>query len=357
MWISPLLVSKNSDLSEQLQTLDCWFSRLHRQKRFNGVALLAVGDEVVFSGAYGGDGAEREQPLDADCSFNLASVSKQFTATGVVLLSHSSALRFDDSVAAYIPELSSFKGVSIRHLLNHTSGMPDYIKHFARRCESVGPVTAAMVVDFLSAQKPKQNVNPGDRFQYSNTGYVLLAEIIERVSGIPFSEFMAEQIFQPLRMRSTQVFNLLSVREPAHRAFGFRYRRFGKQKLPRDLNCFDGLAGDGGVYASAHDLKRWHDGLRDGLLVPQSVYSEAYRPGVLNNGKKTRYGFGWVINDDGSVEHAGGWQGFTSYIYRDERQDKLIVLLDNSSNTLRVNGFGFRINSIGLNLKKLIDSF
>ncbi|MGV6815769.1 MAG: serine hydrolase domain-containing protein [Thiotrichales bacterium] len=330
---------------------------MHRQKKFNGVALLAVGDEVVFSGAYGGDGAKPEMPLDVHCSFNLASVSKQFTAMGVVLLSHRSALRFDDSVATYIPELSSFKAVSIRHLLQHTSGMPDYIKHFALRCESDGPVTAAMVVDFLSSQKLKQNFSPGDRFQYSNTGYVLLAEIIERVSGVPFSEFMDEHIFRPLRMDSTQVFNLLSEQAPAHRVFGFRYRRFGKHRILHDLNCFDGLAGDGGIYASAHDLKLWHDALREGVLVPKSVYSEAYRPGVLNNGKKTRYGFGWVVNDDGSVEHAGGWQGFTSYIYRDLRQDKLIVLLDNSSNTLRVNGFGFRINSIGLNLKKLINSF
>lgn len=133
--------------------------------------------------------------------------------------------------------------------------------------------------------------------------------------------------------------------------FARKFWLFGGKKELKDLNLFDGVAGDGGVYSSVCDLNIWHEALRDGVLVSNESYKIAYTPARLGNGSQTKYGFGWFINEDNSVEHAGGWQGFTSYIYRHIVKDELIIILDNSSNNLRVNSIGFRFNSIGLNLK------
>jgi len=351
--IPALVIQAQADEDEKLRNLDGWLERIHKSDKFNGTVLLSKNGDVIFSKSYGHDGSDTRNLLTEHSSFNLASVSKQFTAMGIMILHSKSKLDYNDKVSEYIPELSYYKDITIQHLLHHTSGLPDYMKLAGTHDNREGVFTTSKMISLYKKPHLSLNFEPGTKFQYSNAGYVLLAEIIERVSGASFQSFMSAHIFKPLNMNDTQVFNLLSDNEPTKRVYGYKreYGPFGGKRLPHDLNYFDGVAGDGGIYSSAHDLNLWHKSLRYGILVSNVSYQEAYKPAQLDNGSHNKYGFGWFINSDNSVEHAGGWQGFTSYIHRNLEKDELIVILDNSSNTLRVNSIGFRFNSIGLNLK------
>lgn len=351
--IPSLEIDAKSSEEEKLLALEKWLHRTHESGKFNGTVLLSKNGEVIFSESYGYDSVEALNPLTEHSSFNLASVSKQFTAMGIALLHNQSKLKYNDKLSEHIPELAYYKDITIQHLLHHTSGLPDYMQLAAKDSNEDDIFTTQEMVTLYQQHHPNLNFEPGSKFQYSNAGYVLLSEIIERVSGESFQSFMSSNIFKPLNMKDTQVFNLLSESEPTNRVYGYKNSLwiFGGKKLPQDLNFFDGVAGDGGIYSSAHDLYLWHRALNDGALVSNELYNTAYTPAQLSDGSKTKYGFGWFINPDNSVEHAGGWQGFTSYIHRNLEQDELIIVLDNSSNTLRVNSIGFRFNSIGLNLQ------
>ena len=354
--ISHLNFSDDALRPEKLYAIDNWLDKIYKQGKFNGTILLAKKGEVLFSKAYGFNDGENSSELSEHSSFNLASVSKQFTAMGIVILKSRSLLDYKDKVSRYIPELAFYDEITIQHLLHHTSGIPDYMRMAVMSSNKEELLTVAEMIALYQNNKPKLRFKPGEKFEYSNAGYVLLAEIIARIAKQPFSQFMAESIFIPLNMKNTQVFNLLSEQEPKDRVYGYAYSFLGSRKRIKDLNHFDGVAGDGGIYSSAYDLNIWHEALKVGTLVTNDIYKEAYKPGQLNDGSKTKYGFGWFINDNQSVEHAGGWQGFTSYIYRNLENDELIVILDNSSNALRVNAIGYRFNSIGLNLKNVIES-
>ena len=345
--------------AEKLDELDKWFTNIHGRGKFNGSVLVAKRGEVVFSKSYGLKSSDSSTLLDEHASFNLASVSKQFTAMAIVLLKERGQLNYHDPLSRYIPELSFHDKVTIRHLLNHTSGVPDYMRLAKSSLKGKTLFTNKDLIALFSEKQPQLNFLPGSKFEYSNTGYVLLAEVVERVSGESFESFMNKNIFAPLTMQNSQVYNLLSNSEPKNRVYGFRYQfsLFGGKKKPNDLNVFDGVAGDGGVYASTHDLFLWHEALTRGQLVSREAYAAAYHPAVLSDSKTSNYGFGWFLNADASVEHAGGWIGFTSYLYRHVDNGELIVILDNSTNTLRVNGFGSRLNSIGLNLKAWLSEF
>jgi CubicO group peptidase (beta-lactamase class C family) len=354
--IPVLRLQDNHTHDENLNEIDRWLTDLNQRGKFNGTVLLAKNGNIVFENAYGSNAGPEPGPINLDSSFNLASVSKQFTAMGIVILEHRSLLDYDDKLSKFVPELGFYDGITIRNLLHHTSGIPDYMRLVIKNRSGDEPVTTPEIIHLYQRKRPALNFRPGEKFEYSNTGYVLLAEIIERVSGQKFSDFMAENIFVPLNMKNTRVFNLLSKNEFQNRVYGYscKYWLFGGSKKPRDLNYFDGVAGDGGIYSSAHDLVIWHEALNEGTLVPVDVYKSAYRPANLLNGSSTKYGYGWFLNDDNTVEHAGGWQGFTSFIYRNLENRDLVVILDNSSNTLRVTSMGYRFHSIALNLKHAI---
>lgn len=356
--IPALRVPNAASDEKKIQQLDRWLDRLYSNGKFYGVVLLSRGEQVIFAKGYGYADIHKREALSPHSSFNLASVSKQFTAVGIILLKHQGKLSYSDELRELIPELSFYSGITIRHLLNHTSGIPEYFRIANDSIEESETVTAEKLIKVYSERKPSVGFKPGDKFEYSNMGYVLLAEIIERISGKSYAAYMYENIFRPLGMKHTKVFTLLSEEEPENRVFGFKrqYFLFGKLKQA-DLNRFDGVAGDGGIYSCVHDLFIWHRALLAGAIVPVELLAEAYHSGVLNDGSETGYGLGWFINSDGTVGHAGGWQGFATYLHRDLDQDQLIVVLDNTGNLLRVTSNGVRYNSIPLNLQSFMDRF
>ncbi|WP_412067192.1 serine hydrolase domain-containing protein [Rubrivirga sp. IMCC43871] len=352
--IPVLRLDQEPDSAARLVRLDGWLEQLHRSGKFNGNVLLARGDEILYEASYGPADLGDEHPLTPRSSFNLASVSKPFTAFAVVLLQHRGALRYDDPIAAYLPEVAYLEGVSIRHLLHHTAGLVDYMKLVRQHVSlsQIEVIDTQAVLDLLATHRPGLQFAPGRAFAYSNTGYVLLAEIVARASGQPFGTFLDTHVFSPLGMTDTAVVTRGSAPVLAQRVQGFQraYGLFGGPRRLRDLGVFDGVVGDGGMYASARDVWTWHRALSDGCLVPPDAYAEAYRVGTLADGTQTGYGFGWYVR--GRVaEHAGGWLGFATYLHRDLRDDGLIVALDNGSNALRMTPVGFRWTSIAFNLQ------
>ncbi|MBU2864854.1 beta-lactamase family protein [Reinekea forsetii] len=353
--IPKLNLSQDLSIEDKMTAIDHWLTNVYKVGKFNGAVLLAQKGEVLFHKPFGYSDESESTLLNERSSFNLASVSKQFTAMGILILEHRGQLSLEDPLANHIPELSFYSGITIRHLLNHTSGLPDYMRVVSSFYKEEKLITTDKVLAAFQSQKPSSQFEPGAKFAYSNTGYVVLAEIIHRVSGQSFPDFMSEAVFLPLNMRDSQIFNLLSAQEPEFRVFGYgkKHGLFGGAKQSKDLNEMDGVYGDGSVYSSASDLALWDKALYQGTLLPLDKIQQAFEPTQLNSGKLSRYGFGWVIDPQRqSVEHAGGWQGFSSFIYRDLTNESLIVILDNSSNALRVPAFGFLFNSIAKNLKK-----
>jgi CubicO group peptidase (beta-lactamase class C family) len=326
-----LRVSRSSAMEHRMEALAGWLDRLHSRGVFNGTVLIAERGEIRFERHYGFADAVGTIPLSGHSSFSLASVSKQFTGMGIVLLAQKGKLALNDRLTRHIPELADYSGITVRQLMHHTSGVPDYMELADEHWDSERVFTTGDLIALLVKHRPPLNFAPGDRFEYSNTGYVLLGEIIARVSGMSYAEFMSREIFEPLGMRDSAAFNLASPACTLRcRVFGLRKRFvcFGKT-LPCDLNYLDGAIGDGGIYASAEDLVRWDAALRDGKLIPCERYQEAYVSGKLNDGDTTGYGFGWEIDAPDVVEHWGEWVGFTSYLRRDLKKQTLLVVLSN----------------------------
>jgi CubicO group peptidase (beta-lactamase class C family) len=308
------------------QLRDC-VERLHADG-FNGSVLFAREGAVVFERYCGFADFEKRIRLSRQSSFSLASVSKPFTALGIMLQAHARKLALDDKLEKFIPELPDSGAITIRHLLHHTSGIADYIELADETWDQKVVFTIQDLLALFQEHRPRPHFFPGREFEYSNTGYALLGEVIARTAGTSYPRFMEEAVFAPLAMKDSAAFNLASKECPLReRVFGFR--RVRGQPVPCDLNFLDGVYGDGGIYASAEDLVRWDRALREGTLLSCDIYREAYVPGLLNNGETTGYGFGWEIEPNNVVEHWGEWEGFTAFIRRDLAKHTLLVVLSN----------------------------
>jgi len=319
---------QSSPMAQSTDRLADWLDTIYSRGAFNGTVLIAERGSICFEKHCGFTDVDGRIPLSGRSSFSLASVSKPFTALAVLLLVQNKKLALHDPLTRHIPELADYGGITVRHLLHHTSGIPDHIELADEVWNPEVLLTMDDLIALFRKYRPRLYFAPGDQFEYSNTGYVLLAEIIARASGRSYPEFVADEIFKPLGMNDSAAFNLTSKECGLHsRVFGFR-KSFGKN-VRCDLNFLDGVFGDGGIYSSAEDLVRWDRALRDGTLLPREVYQESYVSGRLNNGEPTGYGFGWEIEPDNVVDHRGEWEGFTAYIRRDLNRHTLLVVLSN----------------------------
>lgn len=329
--VRALTLPRSGTPDQRLARVTEWLDALGARQVFSGSVLIAKEGKVLLERHYGFADAEERIPLTANASFSLASVSKPFTGLGIMLLVHRGKLGLDDTLARHIPELADYRGVTIRHLLHHTSGLPDHMWLADRNWDTDVILTTADMLALFAKHRPRPRFAPGDRFEYSNTGYVLLGEIIARASGRSFVDFMEQEIFAPLGMKDSAAYNLTCpVCTLQCRATGLR-RRFGcfGKRVSSDMNYLDGVFGDGGVHASAEDLLRWDTALREGTLIPVDVYEQAYISGRLNDGEAIGYGFGWEVRPRHVVEHLGEWEGFATCLRRDLRKHTLLVVLSN----------------------------
>jgi CubicO group peptidase (beta-lactamase class C family) len=323
------------------QQLDTLLTSLHKQQKFYGNVLVAEKGNVIYQRSFGKANEETGADLNNESIFELASVSKQFTAMGIMLLKKQGKLSYDDSLRHFFPELP-YSNITVRHLLNHTSGLPDYMNLMIENCNQDKIATNADMIRLLSLHKPAIHFLPGIKWEYSNTGYALLASIIEKASGKSFAEYLEKNIFKPLGMKRTMVFRRRFEKKTLDNyAYGYGYNKLlEKFILPDDdsgvakmVICLDGIVGDGTVNSTTSDLLKWDRALYTDQLLPKEQLEEAFQKGVLNDGRKTDYGFGWGIykltNIGRVVSHTGGWPGYNTLIERHLDSTKLIIILRN----------------------------
>lgn len=335
--------------------IDTWLSELSLNNHFNGAILISVNGKIELMNTYGYSNLARTKPLTVQSSFRLASVSKQFTAMAIMILKERGNLSYDDKVKSYLFNFP-YEDVTIRHLLTHTSGIPDYeslvlklknkssTKYFYRTGQSKENIvykgdpilyknqhdilTMEDVLNLVIRYSEKRKFLAGEKYQYSNTGYVLLAYIVEKISEQTFESFMDDNIFTPLKMNNSSVWNL----NTSSGKLDNRVEGTNKNKL-NDYTWMDGVAGDGAVFVSIEDFIKWDESLTNNTIISESTFNESITPFITNNSDTSHYGFGWALDEkDTSIDHAGSWVGAQTYIYKNPQNGLLFVLLDSSTN-------------------------
>ena len=295
-----------------------------------GASVIVIQDgKVTVRRAYGMADLERRVPAAPETDYRLASVSKQFTAMAVMLLAKDGKLRYDQPVRDFLPELPpGTAAVTVRHLLNHSSGLYDY--------EDLIPETRTSQLndtDVLALLASKDSVYfpAGTQYRYSNSGYVLLGIIVARVSGQSLPDFLRTRIFDPLGMRAT-VMHVEGSDTVPRRAYGYSPR--GGAFVQTDQSVTSATLGDGGIYTNVDDLVRWDAALAGATLVDSATLELATTPPLLPAGAKTEYGFGWFVDGyrgEKRWRHTGETSGFRNAILRFPRRRLTIVILTNRS--------------------------
>jgi len=316
-------------------SIDAIFSGLKSDKA-PGAAVLVIKDgKTVFQHGYGVADLRTLKAIDEHTNFRLASCTKQFTAMAIMLLVHDGKLHYEDKLTDIFPDFPEYgKQISIRNLLNHTSGLRDYEdlmpKYEGVAEDKIPQIQDAGVLELLKQQKTTKFV-PGTKWEYSNSGYVLLGLVVEKKSGAPFAQFLHDRIFAPLHMDHTIAYQD-GKNEVANRAFG--NTREGNTWRKTDQSPTSATLGDGGVYSSLNDLAKWDQSLRQHTLLSAAEIETALTPvtvpGVIEpNGAPAAYGFGWFLNSyrgHKRMWHYGETMGFRTAIQRFV-DDKLTIIV------------------------------
>lgn len=301
-------------------------AEMHRQK-VPGVALGVVRKgEVIAAKGYGYANVELDVPVTAETIFQSGSVGKQFTATAVMLQVEDGKLALDDSITKYFTDAPpSWRPITVRNLLTHTSGIPDYeipkIIDFRRDYteEEMTKIAYHLPLKFA----------PGSRWSYSNTGYMLLGVLIHKVSGRFYGDVLKDRVFKPLGMKTARLINEADI--VPHRAAGYRLVN-GELKNQEWYSPSLNSTADGSLYLSMLDFIAWDRGLREHAVLKPQSWAQIYTPVTLASGKTYPYGFGWDVDEALGrpwYHHGGSWQGFKTYISRYLADDLTIVVLTN----------------------------
>lgn len=289
--------------------------------------LIVQNGKVALAKSYGLSDLEAGVPATPETDYRLASLTKQFTATAIVLLAADGRLRLDDPVSRFLPELPPYaRSVTIRQLLTHSSGLPAY-EDFVP--DSQTTQVHDRDVPRLIASADSLYFPAGSAYRYSNTGYALLALIVERASGVGFATFLHDRIFEPLGMRGTVAYEN-GISTVPNRAYG--YSPHDGHWLRTDQSSTSAVLGDGGIYTSIADLARWDRALDQHTLVSEAAQREAWTSATLTDGRRSGYGFGWFVDDSASgvrLRHHGETMGFTNAILKIPSRRLTIVLLTN----------------------------
>jgi len=295
-----------------------------------GASVVVIRDgRVTVRRAYGTANLERHTPATPETNYRLASVSKQFTAMAVMLLIRDGKLRYDQPARDILPELPAVAhAVTVRHLLNHTSGLVDYEDLIPD--SRTAQLSDRDVLDMLAA-RDSVYFPAGTRYSYSNSGYVLLGLIVQRVSGLSFPEFLARRLFSPLGMTAT-VAHVEGQDTIARRAYGYSPR--AGAFVQTDQSVTSATLGDGGIYSSVDDLVRWDRALYGTALVDAATLELATTPPRLPGDSASEYGFGWFVDTYRGARrwrHTGETSGFRNAIQRFPARRFTVVVLTNRS--------------------------
>jgi len=354
-WLSAVTVPARANAQEsKLQSsIDNILSAVTARNQPGVAALVKKDGKVLLSKGYGLRKLGAAEQIDPDTNFRLASFTKQFTAMGIMLLVHDGKLRYDESLTEVFPDFPSYgKNITVRNLLNHTSGLLDYEDLMEKAEKNKRPLWSpehqiqdSEVLELLKHETTGKFA-PGTSWAYSNSAYVVLGLIIAKTSGSSYREFLQTRIFAPLHMAHTLVYQK-DVNEIANRAYG--NTKEGTSFKETDQSSTSATLGDGGIYSNLNDLSKWDDALRNHTLLGAAEMQPALTPVKLADGSQPRwpiepdgdnldpgkpveYGFGWFLdpyNARARMWHTGSTMGFRTVIQRFTNDNLTIILLCN----------------------------
>ncbi len=311
--------------------LDSLLKRIHKRHDFHGAVLVAKNKKIVYQNQIGTADFKKKTLLNKESVFQLASVSKQFTAAAIMLLQQRNQLKLTDTVNTYFPNFP-YKAVTIKTLLNHTGGLPKYFWIAEHKWQQKKAPSNNEMMELLTTSNVQRFFKPGRNFDYSNTGYFVLASIVEKISGTSFSSFLKQNIFEPLQMKNSYVYSFENDSIRDNQLDGYRLHRGWRHvKIPSTVN--DAIVGDKNVYTTAEDLFKWTQGLHSGNLLTKKSLALMFTKGETIYGRKVPYGFGFRIDnkDKNSIYHYGKWNGFSTGLTTYLEDDLVVIVLEHTS--------------------------
>ena len=338
----------NAAQDPSAQRIDAIFSGITSAHEPGLAVVVRKDGRTAFIRGYGLGDLRSSLPIDAHTNFRLASFTKQFTAMAIMLLVHDGKLNYDTRLTDIFPDFPAYgRTIAIRNLLNHTSGLVAYEdlmdkKYAGKSWEEIPQISDAGVLASME-QQTATRFPPGSKWEYSNSGYCVLATIVEKISGVPFAEFLRRRIFAPLKMENS-VAHVYGKDHVANRAYG--YTNDAGVWLETDQSPTSATLGDGGIYSSLDDLMKWDDALRNHTLLSAKEMLPAVTPensaAVLSENvddlpkaaaeKPLAYGFGWFLDPyrgHARMWHYGSTIGFHSIIERFTNDNLTIIILSN----------------------------
>jgi CubicO group peptidase (beta-lactamase class C family) len=353
LFIVILATNAAQDTDSQLKQIDAIVSAVSKPTDPGFAVLVKKGPTIIFAKGYGVREVGKADKIELNTNFRLASVTKQFTAMAILLLVHDGKLHIEDRITDIWPDFPVYgRDITVRYLLTHTSGIRDYSELMEGEEKAHGPrwsvdkqIQDAEVLALLKAQ-PDGEFPPGLKWEYSNSGYVVLGMIVAKVSGMPYDEFLQKRIFEPLGMKNSIVY-VKGKNEVVNRAYG--HSKEGDSFKVTDQSPTSATLGDGGVYSSVEDLARWDDGLRNHTLLSEKEMQPAMTPVKKADDspyfypkdekaekqaapEAVSYGYGWFLdpyNGHARQYHDGGTLGFRTTIQRYANDNLTIIVLSN----------------------------
>lgn len=315
--------------------IDAFMKELHRKYAFNGNVLVAQKGKIIYENAIGWADYLHRDSLKINSAFELASVSKPFTSTAIMMLVEEKKLKLSQDVRDFFPDFP-YAGITVKMLLSHRSGMMNYV-YFTdniwkseHRDEKKG-MTNQEVMGLIAKYKPAPYTKPNQRFHYNNSNFMVLAAIIEKVTGKPYANFMKERIFKPAGMKNTNVYSKAVYSKIPVDVVG--HDRIWRRSVAQ--NFLDGPVGDKGIYSTVGDLYLFDRAMRENRLIKKQSQDSAYAPHNDMVRGHFNYGYGWrTFKGDGHqiVYHTGWWHGFRHIYVRDLNKDITVILLSNLTN-------------------------
>ncbi len=305
---------------------------LHRKYGFNGNVLVAKEGKILYEKAIGWADYLHRDSLKINSEFELASVTKTFTGVGVLQLVEEGKITLDDNVKKFFPKFP-YEGITVRLLLSHRSGMMNYV-YFTDNIwkEKMKPMSNMDVMSLIEQHKPARYAAPDTRFHYNNSNFMVLAAIIEKVTGKTYADYMMENVFKPAGMKNTHVYSTTVYPKIPVDVVG--HDRTWRYSVVQ--NFLDGPVGDKGIYGTVHDLVLFDNALKTGRLLKKASLDSAYKGRNKPINGHFNYGYGWRIFDGDKgrkvVYHTGWWHGFRHIYVRDLDKDIVVVFLGNLTN-------------------------
>jgi CubicO group peptidase (beta-lactamase class C family) len=318
---------KSSGMLMKEKNIDDIFSAYQSADQPGASVLVFKDDKIVFKKGYGVSNISTQEKINPETNFRLASVSKQFTAMSILLLVQKGRVKLEDPLTKYFPSFPAYgKDIKIKNLLTHTSGLMDYE-------DLMSPSQAVQLHDTNCLQLMYKTNGlyfaPGTQYKYSNTGYAILALIVEKISGQDYGLFLKENIFKPLKMKNSVAFEAGKSTIP-NRAYG--YSSGNGSWVETDQSMTSAVLGDGGIYTNTIEMTQWIKALWDYKLLGSEMQNQAWTRKKLNNGAPIDYGYGWHIEDYKNIthpHHGGSSIGFRNQLLLFPEQKLMVIILTN----------------------------